>query len=113
MYNAPAMLAKFRSGRKLPHCKRSWYFIRHWMAWGSQRLDTEARLWVYKELPYRTLERLGEVGQMDWCQRRSSEPNRGSKRQSYGSGLGGQCTSLMGRQAEGEAKGLEDAFILV
>ena len=54
----------------------------------------------------------GEVGQTDWCQCKSSEQNRASKHQTCSSGLRGQYTSLTGRQAGGEAKGLEEALIM-
>jgi len=52
----------------------------------------------------------GEVRQMDQCQCKSSEQNMANKHQSCGSGLGGHCTNLMGRQAGGEAEGLEEAL---
>lgn len=47
---------------------------------------------------------------MDCCQCKSSEQNKVSEHQSCGSGLGGQCTSLIGRQAEGEVKRLEGSL---
>lgn len=75
------------------------------MAWGNQRLDTEARLWVLQETALSCLER-----QTDQCRCKSSEQNRGSKQQICGNELGDQYTSLMGRQAGGEAKGLEEAL---
>lgn len=63
-----------------------------------------------KETALSHLERLGEAGQTDWCCCRSSE--QGSEQQICGNGLGDQYTSLMGRQAGGEAKGLEEALIV-